>query len=190
MIAWPFFSRIRWRLMDTFPHLFVEATSSLPSRAARLAAERLRQSQDFWLAICGCRVKFIFGVRSGGVFDCWKYTLPRCNPPKEVTDHHPKKRSPLESPRPLKKKLKWPEKISQNLSEKERDEQCKKGMSGYSFWMPLGARRGAPTSHRYFLFFFFFLTQGAFFVARWQCYATDCFGAYFTHVQTCDVTRV
>ena len=26
--------------------LFVEATSSLPSRAARLAAERLRQSQD------------------------------------------------------------------------------------------------------------------------------------------------
>lgn len=100
------FPRIRWRLMDTFPHLFVEATSSLPSRAARLAAERLRQSQDFWLAICGCRVKFIFGVRSGGVFDCWKYTLPRCNPPKEVTDHHPKKRSPLESPRPLKKKFK------------------------------------------------------------------------------------
>ena len=27
-------------------HLFVEATSSLPSRAARLAAERLRQSQE------------------------------------------------------------------------------------------------------------------------------------------------
>ena len=33
---------------------------------------------------------------------------------------------------------------------------------GCSFRMPLGARRVAPTSHRYFLFFFFFLTQGAF----------------------------
>jgi len=33
---------------------------------------------------------------------------------------------------------------------------------GCSFRMPLGARRGAPTSHWYFLFFFFFLTQGAF----------------------------
>ena len=23
-----------------------------------------------------------------------------------------------------------------------------------------------------------------------KCYATDCFGTYFTHIQTCDVTRV
>ena len=24
----------------------------------------------------------------------------------------------------------------------------------------------------------------------WKCYAMNCFGTYFTHAQTCDVTRV
>lgn len=41
-----------------------------------------------------------------------------------------------------------------------------------SFRMPVRARRPAPTSHRYFLFFFFFLTQGAFLLPDMDCFGT------------------
>ena len=60
----------------------------------------------------------------------------------------------------------WSDRVKQNPSrthEVEAQVSNEKRAPGCSFRMPVRARSGVPTYHRYLLFFFFFLIQGAFF---------------------------